>query len=146
MAGSKGKNLLCNAPALIRGGKPFFNILSEVRFRDPVQMDNASKVVKGRFLSEEDFFHHIFLASHQDIIDVLLLLHDGAKHLVQAFVNLENLGKFIQYNDKAFLFPGLLQQTEGIFQDYFFVRRGLQRKFQGLGLRVVGNGWCNSQS
>ena len=71
-------------------------------------MDYAAKVIKGRLLSEEDFFHHIFLASHQDVIDILLLLHNGTKHFVQAFLNLKNLREFIQYYYQTFLFSGFL--------------------------------------
>ena len=84
-------------------------------------------MIERRLLLLEDVGHHAFLATQQNIVDVLLLLHDGAQLSVKFGCNVENLLELIQHNNHAVLLTvGFLNQRQHILKQYASVYSRLE--------------------
>ena len=94
-----------------------FNVGIEVPIRDFFQVHTFTKMEKRGLFLFEDFFHHRFLATHKNVVQPLLPLHNGTQLSCQGLVDGVHFLEFIEHNNKPVLHRRhLLQQIQRILQ------------------------------
>ena len=100
----------------------------EIVTRQFGQTHQFAKMIKRRFLILKDIRHHALLASEQDIVDVLLLLHDGAQLLVKIGSQVADFLELIKHHNHPVLFRVcFLYQGQHIFDKHHTINSWLKR-------------------
>lgn len=128
-------------PASAKRRQPLREEQAEIIVRDATEVHERPETKERRPNGLEQCAHLAFPAPEEDVVDVLMHLHDRTQKLVGSRRIVGNVLEFLQDDDEAIPRVALfVHQVEYILQKESSVFRRPERRLHLVGARVVGEG------